>query len=119
MKTDELIKALREIDGYPEVVELAYEAADRLQQMLDTATNDIKEAINADSTCFFCQHNHLCKGEKCPYYTSGVGIHDANGKYFDWQWSCMDFEFGTCDMLKDTPCNGCNFENNFRWKNLK
>lgn len=84
----------------------------------DAAIEDIKSAINGELICDFCMYDHKCQGENCDKYADGVGCTDENGKYYDWEWTCMDFNFGTCAKLEDTPCNGC-FENGmsgFEWR---
>lgn len=55
--------------------------------------------------CSICKHHIECKEEKCEKYISGVG--DSEGKYPDWKWSCLDFEYGECPMRENTPCNKC------------
>ena len=57
--------------------------------------------------------------KECDKYIEGVGGYGQDGKHFpDWKWSCMDFDFGTCPRLEDTPCNEC-FDNDckgFEWR---
>ena len=84
----------------------------------DSAIEDIKNAIDAELICDFCKHKIECKGEECEKYMEGRGCWDDKRCHHDWVWTCMDFDFGTCDMLEDSPCNGC-FDNDmrgFEWK---
>ena len=147
MTTRELIKALRDVES----VELAYQAADKLEllmnqiddltnhhyvdtfdfyfnrceeleEQLDAATEDIEKAIDSDDLCSFCAYEHNCEGTKCPHYLEGVGMYDMDtGERFDRKWTCMDFDYGTCPMLENTPCNGCfeSVDRNFTWKGYK
>lgn len=71
-----------------------------------------------EDICHYCKNNIVCKGKECDKYCEGLGAHDSNRDYYDFTWSCKDFDFGTCPKLENTPCNGC-FENNnkgFEWR---
>ena len=86
------------------VIESNEQYAKRFKSLL----RDFKEFIlNPDDVCEYCKHNQTCRGKDCECYVEGIGAQDKNGYTHDWQWSCMDFNFGTCPMLEDTPCNGC------------
>jgi hypothetical protein len=51
------------------------------------------------------------------YYEKGnTGYID--GEKVNCIWSCEDFDFGTCKMLENTPCNGC-FDNDLSGFELK
>ena len=40
-----------------------------------------------------------------------------SGKYIDIKWSCMDFNFGECPKLENTPCHNClDMGDNFQFK---
>lgn len=71
--------------------------------------------------CKYCSNNHICEGTECEHYIKGVGMTDKNGNYYDQKWSCMDFVWGECAKLEDTPCNGCieNKHSGFEWGGLK
>ena len=90
-----------------------------LEKQFEVAKQVIKElAADSEHMCDYCKYNIPCLGEKCEFYESGVGMYDESGKYFDWKWSCMDFDFGTCEKLKDMPCSSCftiNGESKFEW----
>ena len=71
---------------------------------------------DSDDICDYCKNRIECEGQQCEKYSSGVG--DVDGKYPDWKWDCMDFDYGTCSLLADTPCNGC-FDDDckgFEWR---
>ena len=141
MEIKELVKKLRNCGGGTEGIKLVNEAADKiewLQKLVDDMTNDhfidtldfysercqnlesdfIELVMKSENICKYCKHNFECKGKECSKYIEGKGYWDANKCYHEWDWSCQDFDFGTCDMLELTPCNGC-FENNnkgFEWR---
>lgn len=119
---------------------LLIEAADKieqLQKLIDDSTNDhfvdtldfyaercrkfeeiaTELVTKSSNTCDYCKHKIPCRGEECEKYLSGRGCHDEKGRYIDWKWDCMDFEFGECDMLIDTPCKDCikNDNKGFEW----
>ena len=90
----------------------------------DEAIEAIKFALtHPDDGCKLCRHYYKCEGEACPHYQAGIGaVDEASGKeHPDFKWTCEDFDFGTCDALKDTPCNGCNLNtySNFDWKGTR
>lgn len=90
---------------------------ERLRAKLKIAENDIKLAMNTDAHCELCKRYIPCKKKDCDCYIEGRGMVDeASGQKFDWAWTCMDFNFGTCDKLLGTPCETCDFENNWKWK---
>ena len=66
----------------------------------------------------YCENYTPCRGNKCPLYMSGKGVRDDKGNKYNWDWSCKDFDFGTCDMLENTPCNGC-IDNDYEGFKLK
>ena len=85
----------------------------------DAAVKDLQDiAFKLADLCEYCEHNKPCLGEDCEHYMCGVGMEDESGKYYDEQWTCMDFDFGTCEMLSNTPCNKCiqNNGNHFSWR---
>ena len=76
--------------------------------------NDFMELVTkSENICKYCNNDFECKSKECEKYIEGKGCWDANKCYHEWDWSCQDFDFGTCDMLENTPCNGC-FDNNFK-----
>lgn len=91
---------------------------DNLKTQLNGAIEDIKTVFNTDDVCLLCKHYIKCEGKDCECYMSGYGLEDENGNYIPWSWSCIDFNFGECSKLKNTPCNGCDFINNFEWRGL-
>lgn len=82
---------------------------------------DFKEFIlHSDDVCKYCKHNQPCRGKECECYVEGRGAEDKNGYTHDWQWSCEDFDWGTCPKLENTPCNGCIKHNlqGFEWRGV-
>ena len=82
---------------------------------------DFKEFIlHHDDACKYCKHNQPCHGKECEHYVEGRDAWDHNGCKHDWQWSCMDFNFGECTKLENTPCNGCikNYMSGFEWRGI-
>ena len=84
----------------------------------DAAVEDMTAVLKRDSDdiCAYCKNRIECKSQQCEKYSSGVG--DVDGNYPDWKWTCMDFDYGTCSLLADTPCNGC-FDDDckgFEWR---
>lgn len=99
----------------------AIETNKQLKKQLNAAVEDIKRAIDGDDLCTFCKYDIFCQGEKCDKYIEGKGMTNDTGGFVDWEWTCMDFVYGTCPKLEDTPCNGC-FENNsrgFEWRGVR
>lgn len=79
-----------------------------LSRRFDALLKDFKEFIlNPDDACKYCKHNQPCHGKECALYIEGREAWDHNGCKHDWEWSCMDFNYGECPMLENTPCNGC------------
>lgn len=74
--------------------------------------------IKSEDVCKYCKHHQPCEGKNCKDYIEGKGAWDDKHCYYDWVWSCQDFNYGECPKLENTPCNGCNFENNFEWKGI-
>ena len=130
MENAELIKALREDAEWAhgnewetpitlgDHLDAAADALERLTAERDAAVEDMTAVLKRDSDdiCAYCKNRIECKNEQCEKYSSGVG--DVDGNYPDWKWSCMDFDYGTCSLLEDTPCNGC-FDDDckgFEWR---
>ena len=139
MEIRELVKKLRKCGGGTEGIKLVNEAADKiewLQKLIDDSTNDhfvdtldfysercqkleedfLELVMQSENICSYCKNNIECKGKECKKYREGVG--DVDGRFPDWKWTCMDFDFGTCFLLEDPPCNVC-FENDckgFEWR---
>ena len=83
------------------------------QRRGQAAVEDMTAVLKRDSDdiCAYCKNRIECKNEQCEKYSSGVG--DVDGNYPDWKWTCMDFDYGTCSLLADTPCNGC-FDDDYK-----
>ena len=92
--------------------------AEAAEARADAAVEDMMAVLKRDydDICAYCKNRIECKNEQCEKYSSGVG--DVDGNYPDWKWTCMDFDYGTCSLLADTPCNGC-FDDDckgFEWR---
>lgn len=84
----------------------------------EAAERDLHSIIRqADDGCNLCRHYQPCMGKDCPKYISGKGATDEGGmEYPNFPWTCEEFDFGTCPLLENTPCNGCDFENHWEWR---
>lgn len=83
-----------------------------LEQMLHIAEErDLIIKKYCDEICSYCENHVDCKGKNCKAYIEGEqGF--INDKPVDFHWSCEDFNYGTCPMMENTPCNGC-FERDY------
>lgn len=45
-------------------------------------------------------------GEDCPGYEYGHTAY-IDGEKVNVLWTCEDFDFGSCKILENTPCNKC------------
>lgn len=84
----------------------------------EAAERDLRSIIKqVDDVCNLCRHNQPCMGKDCPEYFKGKDVPDENGvKDPTLIWTCEDLIFGTCPLLENTPCNGCDFENHWEWR---
>lgn len=97
----------------------AIETNKQLIKRIGALLKDFKElAIKSEDACKYCEHYQPCDGKKCKDYIEGKGAWDNNNCYFDWVWSCEDFNYGECPKLENTPCNGCDFKNNWKWRDI-
>lgn len=92
----------------------------RLSEQYEQLVTDFIELVKeSEHICNFCKNNIVCEGKECPKYIEGKGGYGQDGQHFpDWEWTCKDFDFGTCPLLENTPCNEC-FENDckgFEWR---
>lgn len=87
----------------------------------EAAVADLHSVIKkCDDECKLCAHYFECQHEKCPMHEEGVGAVGKDGtEYPDFKWSCEDFDWGTCSMAKNTPCNGCDFQNHWEWRGIQ
>ena len=60
-----------------------------------------------DDICNHCANRIPCEKKDCDYYQEGVGGWIDGQRVEDFKWSCQDFDFGTCDKMMNTPCEGC------------
>lgn len=65
-----------------------------------------------DDLCGKCKNNpHVVCDKTCPDYVEGRGG-TFNGRYVNFAWSCLDFDYGDCPRLENTLCYKC-FDNGF------
>ena len=89
-----------------------------LDQYKQLEKDFVELVIKSKEACSYCKNKIECRGEECEKYIESVDCWSDKRCCYDWAWSCKDFHFGTCDILKDTPCNGCirNNYKNFEWR---
>ena len=121
MENAELIKALKEDAEWAHAnewetpitlgdhLDAAAAALERLTAERDAAVEDMTAVLKRDSDdiCAYCKKLIECKGEGCECFEQGKGGTIDGKEYPDFKWTCMDFDYGTCSLLEDTPCNGC------------
>ena len=97
----------------------AIETNEHLIKRISALLKDFKElSIKSEDACKYCEHYQPCDGKNCKGYIEGKGAWDYKHCYYDWVWSCEDFNYGECPKLENTPCNGCNVENNWEWRGI-
>lgn len=65
----------------------------------------IKE--NGDDICEHCKNHIPCTPDDCDKYEEGSGGWINGQRVDDFEWSCKDFDYGTCGKMTGTPCDGC------------
>lgn len=93
-----------------------------LLAQLSAAQADMRKVANSGGDmCLICEHFHKCDGEACPGYTFGVldrtAILPDGRSLAGMKVTCESFDWGTCDIMRNTPCDGCidsGFKN-FEW----
>lgn len=121
MNYDKLRRELKSLAKNPRLhkrLMLTLDWIENLEKERDAAVEDLKKALWDDEVCSYCKHNYHCGDTKCDEYIEGVGMTDEKGNYYDWEWSCLDFDWGTCSKLENTPCNGCDLINHFEWRGI-
>ena len=102
-----------------ETIEYLVDENRQFTERFSALSKDFNEVIiKSEDICKYCKHHQSCEGKNCKDYIEGKGAWDDKNCYYDWVWSCEDFNYGECPKLENTPCNGCNFENNFEWKGI-
>ena len=99
----------------------AIETNRQLTRKFEVLLKDFKEfALDTDDVCKYCKHNQPCHGKECECYIEGKEAWDHTSCKHDWEWSCVDFNFGECPKLENTPCNGCidNDMSGFEWRGI-
>ena len=76
--------------------------------------------VDRYDVCIFCKHNKSCKGKDCECFDEGDGeIIAPDGVKIASHWTCWEFDYGECDLLRNTPCHGCDFKSGFEWNGRK
>ena len=120
-----LEEAKQERDAAAEELQNVKAELEQVKRERAAVLADLKANIRyIDDGCKLCAHYVECREEDCPHYISGAGgeMTDKNGTVAelpDMRWSCMDFDFGSCDLRKDTPCATCDFVNNWEWRGVR
>ena len=73
---------------------------------------------NTNHICECCKNYIECMGKDCPYYYEEEKIYtDINGLDYVEKITCMDLDYGECEKLTNTRCNGCfdNYLEDFDW----
>ena len=97
----------------------AIETNKHLTRKINALLKDFKDVIiESEDICKYCKNYQPCEGKNCKDYVEGKGAWDNKHCYYDWVWSCQDFNYGECPKLENTLCNGCNRRNNFVWKGI-
>ena len=78
---------------------------------VETMSNLLKHSD--DDICAYCKNRVECKEKECDCYEHGKGVVDMDGnEHPDLEWTCEDFDYGTCQKMKGTKCEKC-FENGY------
>lgn len=78
---------------------------------VETMSNLLKHSD--DDICAYCKNRVECKEKECDCYEHGKGAVDMDGnEHPDFEWTCKDFNYGTCQKMKGTKCEKC-FENGY------
>ena len=111
-------------DHYVDILEWYTNRCMELEDALEMACRERDFFVKGDfvgDTCKYCLHHKECEGKKCTDYFDGIGMSDEKGNYYNQKWTCMDFNWGDCPSLENTPCKDCiknNFKN-FKWDGIK
>ena len=102
-------KAYRSTGLSPADIATLTARAEAAEAERDAAVEDMTAVLKRDSDdiCAYCKNLIECKGEGCECFEQGKGGTIDGKEYPDFKWTCMDFDYGTCSLLEDTPCNGC------------
>ena len=102
-----------------ETIKYLVDENQQLTEKISILSKDFNEVIiKSEDICKYCKHHQPCEGKNCKDYIEGKDVWDNKHCYYDWVWSCQDFKYGECPKLENTPCNGCNFKNNFKWNGV-
>lgn len=98
--SDFILEAAKSINDLIEQYEL-------LNNKTNKAVDTIFTILESQDACIcdYCKHFTPCPQRACDYFCEGEGTADGANPTF--RWTCMDFDYGTCPVLEDTPCNGC------------
>lgn len=95
----------------------------RRELKLEKANDLLRSALekyiteNGDDICEHCKNHIPCTPDDCDKYEEGSGGWINCQRVDDFKWSCKDFDYGTCDKMAGTPCDGC-FRSDYSGFNL-
>lgn len=107
---------MKELSEYYRVLLSEKMETDLLNQKLLKDLRHILIDNTEENPCDYCIHHIHCKSKQCVNYEEGFELENEQGKRYNMKWSCEDFDYGTCDRLKDTPCYNCIQENFQNWE---
>lgn len=84
----------------------------------DEAIKDLtRYAGECGDSCKLCANYKPCPERECPQFVEG-NEGEINGHKLEFKWTCMDFDFGDCPALENTPCHDCGFTNNWVYRKV-
>lgn len=89
------------------------------QALLQDLTLLVCALESSNIICKLCKHHYENCNDSCPSFIQGDTMtNPETNESFNIKWTCQDFDFGTCDVLEHTPCNGCYKGSNWEWRGV-
>lgn len=90
----------------------------RVVKERDEAVNDLKRYVaDRGDSCSICAYYVPCMEKECPYYCEG-NEGEIDGRKVEFKWTCMDFDYGDCQMRENAPCRNCNVAEDWVYKKV-